>query len=85
MEASGSGLYIGVGQDYAAGTLFSGLIDDIRIYSRAVEPQSQLFAGIDLRVGSQWKGCQLFFFLHRSPMKSSKSNTKIPVATKISL
>jgi len=34
----GGGLYIGVGQDYAAGTFFSGLIDDVRIYNRAVNP-----------------------------------------------
>ncbi len=34
----GSGLYIGVGKDYASGTFFSGLIDDVRIYNRAVSP-----------------------------------------------
>jgi hypothetical protein len=34
----GSGLYIGVGKDYKAGTFFSGLIGDVRIYSRAVHP-----------------------------------------------
>jgi hypothetical protein len=34
----GSGLYIGVGKDYAAGTYFSGLIDDVRIYNRVVSP-----------------------------------------------
>jgi len=34
----GSGLYIGVGKDYAAGTFFSGLIDDVRIYNRVVSP-----------------------------------------------
>jgi len=34
----GSGLYIGVGKDYAAGTYFSGLIDDVRIYNRLVSP-----------------------------------------------
>ncbi|MHC4070675.1 MAG: LamG-like jellyroll fold domain-containing protein [Planctomycetota bacterium] len=32
------GLYIGAGQDYAAGTFFAGLIDDVRIYNRAVSP-----------------------------------------------
>jgi hypothetical protein len=32
------GLYIGVGKDYASGTFFSGLIDDVRIYNRAVAP-----------------------------------------------
>jgi len=37
-SAPGGGLYIGVGQDYAAGTFFSGLIDDVRIYSRVVHP-----------------------------------------------
>jgi hypothetical protein len=34
----GSGLYIGVGKDLATGTFFSGLIDDVRIYSRVVHP-----------------------------------------------
>jgi hypothetical protein len=34
----GSGLYIGVGKDYAAGTYFSGLTDDVRIYNRVVSP-----------------------------------------------
>jgi uncharacterized membrane-anchored protein len=34
----GSGLYIGVGKNYAAGTFFSGLIDDVRIYNRVVSP-----------------------------------------------
>jgi hypothetical protein len=38
LESSENSLYIGVGQDYAAGTFFSGLIDDIRIYNRAVHP-----------------------------------------------
>jgi hypothetical protein len=32
------GLYIGVGKNYASGTFFSGLIDDIRIYNRVVRP-----------------------------------------------
>jgi hypothetical protein len=32
------GLYIGVGKSYASGTFFSGLIDDVRIYNRAVSP-----------------------------------------------
>jgi hypothetical protein len=35
---SSNGLYIGVGQNYAPGTFFSGLIDDVRIYNRAVSP-----------------------------------------------
>jgi hypothetical protein len=34
----GSGLYIGVGKNYTAGTFFCGLIDDVRIYNRAVSP-----------------------------------------------
>jgi N-acetylneuraminic acid mutarotase len=34
----GSGLYIGVGKNYVANTFFSGLIDDVRIYNRAVHP-----------------------------------------------
>jgi hypothetical protein len=38
LETSGGGLYIGVGKDYAPGTFFSGLIDDVRIYNRAVNP-----------------------------------------------
>jgi hypothetical protein len=36
--AAASGLYIGVGNNYAAGTFFSGLIDDVRIYNRAIRP-----------------------------------------------
>jgi len=32
------GLYFGAGKDLAAGSFFSGLIDDIRIYNRAVSP-----------------------------------------------
>jgi hypothetical protein len=32
------GLNIGCGSDLAAGTFFSGLIDDVRIYNRAVRP-----------------------------------------------
>jgi hypothetical protein len=31
-------LNIGCGKDQAAGTFWSGLIDDVRIYDRAVEP-----------------------------------------------
>ena len=38
LEASQMGLYIGVGNNYAPGTFFSGLIDDVRIYNRAVHP-----------------------------------------------
>ena len=36
LESSENSLYIGVGMDYAAGTFFSGLIDDIRIYNQAL-------------------------------------------------
>jgi Tol biopolymer transport system component len=32
------GLYIGCGSDLAAGTFWSGLIDDVRIYNRAMKP-----------------------------------------------
>jgi hypothetical protein len=38
LAASSSGLYVGVGKDFAPGTFFSGLIDDVRIYNRAVKP-----------------------------------------------
>jgi len=38
LEASSSGLYIGTGKAMQPGTYFSGLIDDIRIYNRAVRP-----------------------------------------------
>jgi len=38
LEGSQMGLYIGVGKNYAPGTFFSGLIDDVRIYNRAVSP-----------------------------------------------
>ena len=34
----GSGFYIGTGKSMAVGTYFSGLIDDVRIYNRAVKP-----------------------------------------------
>ncbi len=34
----GGGLYIGCGTDQPPGSFFSGLIDDIRIYNRAVRP-----------------------------------------------
>jgi hypothetical protein len=36
LEGSQVGLYIGVGKNYTPGTFFSGLIDDIRIYNRAL-------------------------------------------------
>jgi len=35
---TGTGVYIGVGKNYMTGTFFSGLIDDVRIYNRAVSP-----------------------------------------------
>ena len=38
MEGSDNGLYIGCGKNMEAGTFWSGLIDDIRIYSRVVHP-----------------------------------------------
>jgi len=38
LESADRALYIGVGEDYAAGTFFSGLIDDVRIYNRVVSP-----------------------------------------------
>ncbi|MFC1636997.1 kelch repeat-containing protein [Planctomycetota bacterium] len=37
-EGSNSGLYIGTSKTMEPGTYFSGLIDDIRIYNRAVHP-----------------------------------------------
>jgi N-acetylneuraminic acid mutarotase len=36
LKSADGGLYIGVGKDYAAGTFFSGLIDDVRIYNQAL-------------------------------------------------
>jgi len=38
LEGSKMGLYFGVGKNYTHGTFFSGLIDDVRIYNRAVQP-----------------------------------------------
>jgi len=38
LPSSGNGLYIGTGKNMEAGTFWSGLIDDVRIYSRAVRP-----------------------------------------------
>jgi hypothetical protein len=35
---SDGGLYIGAGQALDAASFFSGLIDDVRIYNRAVSP-----------------------------------------------
>jgi hypothetical protein len=38
LATCGGGLTIGCGADQALGTFFSGLIDDVRIYNRAVRP-----------------------------------------------
>jgi hypothetical protein len=38
LEGSSSGQYIGTGKAMEPGTFFWGLIDDVRIYSRAVKP-----------------------------------------------
>jgi hypothetical protein len=38
LESAEGGLYFGAGSTLAPGTFFSGLIDDIRIYNRAVAP-----------------------------------------------
>ncbi|MBL7187073.1 MAG: hypothetical protein ISS70_12205 [Phycisphaerae bacterium] len=38
LEGTYGGLYFGVGSTLAPGTYFSGLIDDVRIYNRAVKP-----------------------------------------------
>jgi len=38
LTASGAGLYIGAGKTLEQGSFFSGLIDDVRIYNRAVTP-----------------------------------------------
>ena len=38
LEGSAGGLYIGAGKALEAGTFWSGLIDDVRIYDRAVKP-----------------------------------------------
>ena len=32
------GLYLGAGKDLAEGSFWSGLIDDVRIYDRVIEP-----------------------------------------------
>jgi hypothetical protein len=36
---SGGGLHIGASKDLDAGTFFSGLIDDVRIYNQALNPE----------------------------------------------
>jgi hypothetical protein len=38
LESSQMGLYIGVDKNFTPGTFFSGLIDDVRIYNRAITP-----------------------------------------------
>ncbi len=38
LEVSENRLYIGTGKDLKSGTYWSGLIDDVRIYNRAVRP-----------------------------------------------
>jgi hypothetical protein len=38
LKSSSNGLYIGTGKAMKSSTFFSGLIDDIRIYNRAVSP-----------------------------------------------
>jgi len=38
LETSEGGLYIGAGKTLDAASFFSGLIDDVRIYNRAVTP-----------------------------------------------
>jgi len=38
LESPGNGFYIGTGKNMAPGTYFSGLIDDVRVYNRAVRP-----------------------------------------------
>jgi hypothetical protein len=38
LEISSNGLYIGTGKSMEDGTFWSGLIDDVRIYNRAVHP-----------------------------------------------
>ena len=38
LEGSDNSLYIGTGKAWEAGTYWSGLIDDVRIYNRAVRP-----------------------------------------------
>ncbi len=38
LEGSENGLYIGAGTAMEPGSFWSGLIDDVRIYNRAVTP-----------------------------------------------
>jgi len=39
LSSSDGGLYIGTGKNLDAGTFFSGLIDDVRIYDKALTPE----------------------------------------------
>ncbi|MHC4630241.1 MAG: LamG-like jellyroll fold domain-containing protein, partial [Planctomycetota bacterium] len=38
LGGSAGGLYIGAGKNLEPGSFFSGLIDDVRIYDRAITP-----------------------------------------------
>ena len=38
LGSSEGGLYIGAGKNLDPGSFFSGLIDDVRIYDRPIEP-----------------------------------------------
>ena len=38
LVSSDKGLYLGSGRNRSSGTFWSGLIDDVRIYNRAVSP-----------------------------------------------
>ena len=38
LENAEGGLYLGTGNELTPGTFFSGLIDDVRIYNRVVNP-----------------------------------------------
>jgi len=38
LESQANGFYIGCGDPVQSGTFFSGLIDDVRVYSRAMRP-----------------------------------------------
>lgn len=38
LDISSNGLYFGTGKAMEPGTFWSGLIDDVRIYNRAVRP-----------------------------------------------
>jgi hypothetical protein len=38
LDSPANGFYIGTGKAMATGTYFAGLVDDVRIYDRAVKP-----------------------------------------------